>query len=733
MTRRLSGIFGFLLWAFLGACASAGAPGTVAPAAAGAPTGAAAPAVQAPLAQSGAPAVVPASREEVLFQAGTMWAFDFLPIEYLKRKYGLELDQQWFDEARLSAVRYAEYCSASFVSPDGLVMTNHHCARECIESNSTPQNDLVANGFYAATRDDELPCEGIFLDHLVAISDVTPRVDAAIGGAREAQEVRRRRAAAIQELEGECQDRTRRICQVVDLYNGGVYSLYEYRRYDEVRLVFAPHGDVAFFGGDPDNFTYPRYDLDVAFVRAYEEGAPASTPHYFRWSVEGAKEGDVVFVIGNPGTTNRLKTMAQLRYLRDVGYPSALASLRRRLQALEEVAARGEEPAMAVRDDIFDVQNSIKAFEGYLSGLRDTTLMARKARWEAAIRQAVAAKADLARRYGGAWDAIEGAVQRRRTIAAERRYVTTNASQLLSIAGYLVRYAHEMGKPEEERAADFRGERGEQIRQILQSPLQISSDAEESLLSAHLAAARDELGADHPFVRAALAGALPQEAARRLVRSSRLDDVEYRRSLLEGGAAAIGASSDPLLAFARAVVPLAEKVQAQAEEIEAMEQLGEQQIGRAVFELYGTDLPPDATFTLRISDGVVKGYPYNGTQAPYKTAFYGLFARAAEWDNRPPWRLPEHWRAREDSLDLTTPMNFVSTNDIIGGNSGSPVINANREIVGLIFDGNIEQLPNNFLYTDETARSISVHSRGIIHALRRVYGAEALVRELLGR
>ncbi|MBI4538615.1 MAG: S46 family peptidase [Gemmatimonadetes bacterium] len=728
MTRRFLGLFACASLALAASCASAGTRQPAAPAGARAPGVAGVAAAEARTA-----AAEPASRDQVLFQAGTLWTFDFPPVDHLRRRYGLELDRNWFDEARLAATRYADYCSASFVSPRGLVMTNHHCARECIEANSTSQTDLIANGFYARAPEEELPCQGIFLDQLVSVSDVTERIDQAVGDATDPQEVRRRRSAAVEQAERECGERSRHTCSVVDLYNGGVYSLYEYRRYGEVRLVFAPEGDVAFFGGDPDNFTYPRYDLDVAFVRAYENGVPASTSHHFRWSAEGARDGDVVFVIGNPGTTNRLKTLEQLRYLRDVGYPSALGQLRRRLAALEHAAARGGEQAMAVRDEIFNVENSIKAYEGYLSGLRDTTLLRRKALAEAAIRQAVGAKPELEARYGGAWDAIARAVGRRRVIAPERRHVTTEASQLLSIAGYLVRYGAEMGKPEEERADDFRGPRAQQVREVLEGQLQVDVQAEESRLARHFGAARDELGADHAFLRAALAGATPEDAARRLVGDSRLGDAGYRRSLLEGGSAAIAAASDPLLVLARAIVPRAEAIAAEAEGIEATEELGEQRIGRAIFELYGTDLPPDATFTLRISDGVVKGYPYNGTKAPYKTTFYGLYGGAAAWDNRAPWQLPQRWLERRDSLDLTSPMNFVSTNDIIGGNSGSPVINARHEIVGLIFDGNIEQLPNHFVYTDETARSVSVHSRGILLALRRVYDAGALADELEGR
>jgi len=660
-----------------------------------------------------------------------MWTFDAPPLDYWEQTYDFRPTQDWLNHVRLASVRLPG-CSSSFVSEDGLVMTNHHCARGCITAVSPPDTSYQKTGFVAQSMADEKQCPGLYVDQLQSIEDVTSRVrDAVSTTGAEAQVVQR--DSVIQAITSECGDATGLNCQVVTLYQGGMYSLYRFERFDDVRLVMAPEGQAAFFGGDPDNFTYPRYDLDLTLLRVYVDGQPRQTDHYLQWSENGAAENEVVFITGNPGSTGRLLTLAQMEYLRDVQYPAQLAGYQRQLAVVREIAARSEEDRRRTENQIFGIENSYKAVSGYLSGLLDEDRMGRKKVFEDDFRRRINADPELQAQYGGAWDAIAEAQAGVAALAAQSRYYGFGGSQLLGIAGNLVRLPEQTALPDSVRLPAFRADRIDRLRSQLTGEMQFDLMQEALNLVAQLQAAQAQLHAGDGFLESVLGGRTPEDAAHDMIGGTRLGDPLFRRELMDGGGTAIAASDDPMIVAARAIAPLAAEVAERAAPLNAVISANAELVGQAIFAAYGHSLPPDATFTLRITDGVVKRYPYNGTYAPYKTTLFGLYARAAEFDNEPPWQLAPRWAERRDMLDLSTPINFVTTSDIIGGNSGSPVINKNAEVVGLVFDGNIQFLPNRFIFNSAVARTVSVHSAGIIEALRKIYDAGWIADELQRR
>jgi hypothetical protein len=662
---------------------------------------------------------------------GKMWTFDKVPLDYLEERYDFSPTEEWFEHVRLASLRYGGGCSASFISPNGLVMTNHHCARGCIAAVSSEDKDYDTDGFYAGSQDGELTCPGLFLDQLVGIEEVTARVDGAVPAGATDEEATQAKQQESTRIDEACEAGSGLRCQVVSLYNGGIYSLYKYKRYTDVRLVFAPEGQAAFFGGDPDNFTYPRHDMDITLVRAYESGQPVQPEHYFKWSESGADEGELVFVTGNPGSTGRLLTLAQLEYLREAAYPTMLRQYDERVVIARMLAETSPELEMRYRNLIFGIENSTKAVTGYLGGLEDPELMKRKKTWETSFRSAVAADPRLQQEYGDAWDAIAKVNKELIAMDAERRFTSFSNFRLLTTARDIVRLTADMAKPIAER--QYNNQQIAAMERRINSTNPIDVEYEKRLLALRLASALDALGPDDPFIKSALQGREPAAAAKAMYSGTTLTSVEARTALVDGGAAAVAASQDPAIVLARTVDARTRELSERAQELGAIESVNEEKVAEALFHIYGTALPPDATFTLRLSDGVVARYPLNGTYAPYKTTFYGLFDRAASFNHRDPWFVAPKWKAAKDQLDMSTPLNFVCTADIIGGNSGSPVINQNAEVVGLVFDGNMEMLPNRFLYTDDVSRTVSVHSEAIIEALRKIYDASALADEIEGK
>ncbi|MGH7581810.1 MAG: S46 family peptidase [Gemmatimonadales bacterium] len=660
---------------------------------------------------------------------GTMWTFDAPPLAYWKGRYGFEPTQAWLDNARLAAVRIPG-CSASFVSDKGLVMTNHHCARACIAAVSPADTNYLDAGFVASSASAEKKCPMVYADQLVSMEDVTAKIRSAVTAAKQADQVAQR-DKAINGLQTSCEAETRLVCEVVTFYQGGKYSLYRYHRYTDVRLVMAPEATVSFFGGDPDNFTYPRFDIDVSLFRVYENNAPMHADHYLRWNSAGPGDGDLTFVVGNPGSTGRLLTVAQMEYLRDVSYPQALAGYKNQIAVYQELSGRSEANKRRYENTIFGLQNSQKAINGYQAGLLDPTIMARKAAFEKDFRARITAKPDLASKYGKAWGAIAAAETELKSFAVPQQYAGFGGgSNLLGIAGAIVRVTEQEKLPDSLRLAAYQGSGIDRLKAQLAADFPIDPDAEKLLIAAQFKAAQENLPAGDPFLAAALGGKSPEDAAAALVDGTKVATAADRKALVDGGAAAMAVSSDPLIVFARKVNPRAVGYAMRAQRLNATISANAELIGQAIFAAYGQSLPPDATFTLRISDGVVKGYPYNGTLAPYKTSFFDMFGHSADFGDKPPFDLPARWEAARGTVDMSTPLDFVTTADIIGGNSGSPVINRNGEVVGLIFDGNIEMLPNRFIYTDEVSRSVAVATSAIVEALRKVYGAARLADEL---
>jgi len=663
-----------------------------------------------------------------------MWTFDSPPLMQLKDKYNFTPTQQWLDHIRLSSVRFNDGGSGSFVSPNGLVITNHHVAFGQLQKVSTKEKDYVKDGFYAKTQTDELKCPDLELNVLVSMENVTTRVQGAVKpGMSEKQALTARRAEQAK-IEKESLDKTGFRSDVVSLYAGGEYWLYRYKKYTDVRLVFAPEQQVAFFGGDPDNFTFPRYDLDFAVLRVYENGRPVQSKDYLKWNTKGAADGDLVFISGHPGSTQRGLTVAQLENERDLMYPTRINRFKRQLQALRAYAARGPEQARQAADDIFGLENTVKAFNGEFNGM-DKSLFDKKTKEESDLRAKVAANPEWQRDFADAWEAIAGATTKQAQLFKQQQFRSiSTASNLASLARQIVVLVAEIKKPDAERLSGYHDSQLEELKFYLFSPAPIYPEFEEAMLTFSLQDSLDQLGSDDPWVKTVLNGKTPAQVASEVIRGTKLTDPAVRKSLAEGGEAAVNASSDPLIALARKVDPFFREIRKEYEDnVESVMTSAGEKIAKARFAIYGKSVYPDATFTLRLAYGTVQGYPMNGTKAPSKTTFYGLYDRSASFDNKPPFNLVPRFVQQKSKIDLSTPLDFVMTADIIGGNSGSPVINRNGEFVGIIFDGNIESLTGNFVYLEETNRAVAVHSAAIVEALRKIYDAPAVANELEGK
>jgi hypothetical protein len=677
---------------------------------------------------------VPGGREVRVRADEGMWTFDNPPLSQLRDKYGFTPTAPWLDHLRLASVRFNDGGSGSFVSPGGLVITNHHVALGQLQKISTPQKNYVADGFFARAATEELKCPDLELNVLVSMEDVTARVLRAIAGEASAARALEARKKAVAAIEEDSTKATGLRSDVVPLYQGSEYWLYRYKKYTDVRLVFAPEQPVAFFGGDPDNFTYPRYDLDIALFRVYENNAAVSSRDYLKWSGSGAADGELVFVSGHPGTTDRLSTIAQLETERDLVAPISIQVVNRRLAALRTFAALGPEQARQAAGMIFGLENAIKAERGAYQGLLDAKLMDKKRKEEQEFRARIDANREWKASFGDAWNTIAGAERLNRDLYKANRFQQLRGSSLAALTTTLVRYTEEKEKPDAERLNGYHEAQLQGLELQLFSPAPVYPALDEVLLADALQEALEQLGASDPFIEAVLRNRSPAAVAQEAMSGTTLADPSARKALAASGAAGLRASKDPLVALARTADTFARRNQKTIDDrVTSVESAAGEKIGRARFAVYGHTAYPDATFTLRLSYGQVKGYPMNGTVAPPKTTMYGLYDRSAAFDNKPPFELPRRYVERRPSLDLSTPMNFVSTNDIIGGNSGSPVVNRAGEFVGIIFDGNIESLVGRFVYSEETNRAVAVHSAVILEALRKLYDAGSLADELTGK
>jgi Peptidase S46 len=662
-----------------------------------------------------------------------MWTFDNPPLKQLAAKYNFHPSQAWLDHLRLSSVRLNDGGSGSFVSPDGLLLTNHHVARGQLQKNSTTEHDYLRNGFYAETQDQEMKSPDLEINVLVGMQDVTARVQGAAKGIADESKALKARESAIAAITKESNEKTGLRSDVTSFYDGGEYWLYQYKVYTDVRLVFAPEEQAAFFGGDPDNFTYPRYDLDMAIFRVYENGKPIHCDNYLKWSAKGAAPGELIFISGHPGSTSRQETMAQLLVERDVIEPAVTEYLKRRVAAAQAYAAKGPAQERQVGTVIFGLQNSLKVYVGRTEALADKNLIAKKQAEEDDFRKKVAANPEWQKDYGSAWDTIAKAEEQEKPEIRYQVYRRTD-SRLFAIALQLVQYATEIKKPDGERMAQFHDANLQSLKFQLMSPAPITVDTEKLFMKAALNLGQEKLGRDDVYLQAVIHGGAVDSTVDSLIDGTKLNDVAVRKQLMDGGETAIAASTDPMIQTARRVDPILRESQRKMRDTVAsvLTPAGEK-LGKARFLVYGKDVYPDATFTLRLSYGTVDGFPYNGTIAPPFTTFYGLYDRADSFSDKPPFNLTPKEKAGMDKLDLSTPLDFVSTGDIIGGNSGSPVVNRNNELVGLIFDGNIESLAGDFVYDGSKNRAVAVHSSGMIEGLRKLYGANALADELEGK
>ena len=675
-----------------------------------------------------------------------MWLFNNPPRAQLKQRYNFEPTDAWLNHLQKSSVRFNSGGSGSFVSPNGLVKTNHHVAAHDLDKVSTPEKNYLRDGFHAKTHADEIKCKGLELNVLQSIKIVTDEVKAAVKPEMAANEAFKARQSKIAEIEKGATDEKNNVrADVVTLYAGGQYHLYIFKRYTDIRIVFAPEKQIAFFGGDPDNFEYPRYDLDMAFFRVYENDKPIECEHYLKWSEAGSKDGELAFVSGHPGRPNRMNTTAELKYLRDTGYPYVLQRLNRWEVMLQAWGGRSEKNMQRCEEDLFSIQNSRKARLGGIGGLLDPKLFGKKEADEKRLKEFITAKSMSASPIAIPWladaqtafETIAKAEKIRVEIIRDYTVLEGAAgfnSGSFSIARNLLRASEELPKPSGERLREFADARLPSFKHSLFSDEPIYEDLEIVKLADGLAMLATTLGPDHELSLKVLAGKSPRERAYELISGTKVRDPELRKKMFEGGKATVDAAKDPMIELARLVDPASRALRKRSEnEVEEPKRGAYAALAQARYAMDGDKVYPDATFSLRLAFGTIKGYKEDGKDVPAFTQMGGLYERSKEQGNKGPFELPKRWVERKDKIDLKTPFNFVCTADIIGGNSGSPVVNAKGEVIGLIFDGNIQSLVLDFIFDEDIARAVSVDSRAIIESLRKVYDAGDLANEITGK
>ncbi len=659
-----------------------------------------------------------------------IWLFNEFPRAAVKAKYGFDANDAFLKKLQTGSVRFNNGGSGSFVSGDGLVFTNHHVGADCIQKLSTKEHDYMQEGFTAKTKAEELACPDLELNVLLKIENVSEKVKGAAPSGATAAEAATKRRGEMSAIEKACTEKTGHRCDVVTLFSGGQYHLYEYQKYTDIRLVFAPEKDIAFFGGDPDNFVYPRWDLDVTFFRVYENDKPLKPMEFFPFSKTGVRKGELTFVSGNPGSTGRLMTYVEMEFQRDVQVKFNLESTSALIAALKEFSKRGSEQSRVALEEIFGNENSYKAYSGFMSGLQDASFMASKKSQEAALRATIAKDPAKEKLYGSAWSEMEKIIADYGSFYQKFMIFETlpdRSNQLLDIGRTVYRYATEKAKPNGERLREF-GDAGlASVEDSMYSKAPIDASLQEAVLAEYLTFASKKLGADNPVIREILGGRSPQAAAREAVASSKLFNIDERKRIANSIDAARN-EQDGILRIVRILEPEARKYRKMWEDrVQARQSIETARIAQAQYSL-GGNVYPDATFTLRLSFGPAVGYKNaKGESVKWSTDFSGLYRHATGTD---PLKLPARWLQAKNAMRLGTPFNFVTTADTHGGNSGSPTLNTKGEVIGILFDGNLEGLPNRYLYTEKMARSVHVASQGIVEALRKVYHADSLLKEL---
>ncbi|MDZ7625040.1 MAG: S46 family peptidase [Ignavibacteriaceae bacterium] len=666
------------------------------------------------------------------FDMGKMWTFEYPPTDYFSEEYGFTPDKEWYDHVQLATLKFANYCSASFVSADGLIMTNHHCARESVTEIISEGEDFHKDGFIAWDLSEERPVPDLFVEQCIGIEDVTEEIHQALESAESDSERLAIESEKILEIESRYPNDEETFAKVTPLYFGGKYSLYFYKRYNDVRLVFAPESQAGYFGGDYDNFTYPRYNLDCSFFRVYDkDGNPLKVDHYFKWSDSGAEPGEVVFVPGNPASTSRLNTVAQLEYARDYTYPQTIQLVESFIEFLEGIIKEDPDASNYLNDQLLNYYNSKKAYGGMLQGLQDPVLMQKKRVFENDLKEKVQSDAILNNKYVSLWTEIENAIGEMKKLMNEQSALSYNnfdSPEYFMIASQLIQIAEDLKLSEADSSYAYTDdELNESIDTLM--PKDFDFDKNNELLKNKIDLLYATFG-DDEFLKNLTNGKTGDEAAKDILSRSILTSTEKMKKIVKEGPDAVLNSGDPFIEFIQYSDQKSETISVRMDELATNEASSNQKLGRVLFEVYGTSIPPDATFTLRISDGVIKGFDYNGTIAPPITTFYGLLDRYYSFGGEFPWSLHERWLDAPEEFDFSTPFNFVTTCDVVGGNSGSPIINKDAEVVGVAFDGNIQSLPGDFIYDPEVNRSVGVHSAGMLEAIKDLYQFERLAEEL---